>query len=403
MLNIRTLQILVEVARQGGFSRAAQTVHAVQPTVSKAVQAVEDRLGVRIFERANNGVRLTVEGEIVYRRALNILQEFEALEADVAALHKLEKGVLRIGFPPVASGILFADLLSKYRQLYPGINISLQEQGCASLEPMVLSGDLDLAVTLLPVPPNFSWLQIRDEPLMVIMPPDHPLADRKRLKMDELADNAFIGFEQGFLLNDRIEAVCRQRGLKLNECLRSGQLDFIMTLVATASPSFPALNSNGGNSPTSTSPFSTKRNSVGAPPSSGDAGPSCPPPRRHGSSSSPAARKRWQAKGSHDGLRRRGRSGRDTGRFGIDAFPKDATFFSSKTAPPSRRNREPQSPSLPESNTDKSTASSFKKAAPGNRQHVMTAAKNLLRRMGYTLRKGNALQCERPLLRCQQG
>ena len=66
---------------------------------------------------------------------------------------------------------------------------------------------------------------------MVIMPPDHPLADRKRLKMDELADNAFIGFEQGFLLNDRIKAVCRQRGLKLNECLRSGQLDFIMTLL----------------------------------------------------------------------------------------------------------------------------------------------------------------------------
>ncbi len=232
MLNIRTLQILVEVARQGGFSRAAQTVHAVQPTVSKAVQAVEDRLGVRVFERANNGVRLTVEGEIVYRHALNILQEFEALENDVAALHNLEKGVLRIGFPPVASGILFADLLSKYRQLYPGINIELQEQGCASLEPMVLSGDLDLAVTLLPVPSSFAWLQI-DEPLMVIMPPDHPLGDRPRLKMDELADSAFIGFEQGFLLNDRIEAVCRQRGLKLNECLRSGQLDFIMTLVST--------------------------------------------------------------------------------------------------------------------------------------------------------------------------
>ena len=147
MLNIRTLQILVEVARQGGFSRAAQTVHAVQPTVSKAVQAVEDRLGVRIFERASNGVRLTVEGEIVYRRALNILQEFEALEADVAALHKLEKGVLRIGFPPVASGILFADLLSKYRQLYPGINISLQEQGCASLEPWCFQ-----AISILPSP-----------------------------------------------------------------------------------------------------------------------------------------------------------------------------------------------------------------------------------------------------------
>ena len=72
----------------------------------------------------------------------------------------------------MCSGAVSYTHLSKYRQLYPGINISLQEQGCASLEPMVLSGDLDLAVTLLPVPPNFSWLQIRDEPLMVIMPPD---------------------------------------------------------------------------------------------------------------------------------------------------------------------------------------------------------------------------------------
>ena len=232
MLNIRTLQILVEVARQGGFSRAAQTVHAVQPTVSKAVQAVEDRLGVRIFERANNGVRLTVEGEIVYRRALNILQEFEALEADVAALHKLEKACSASVFPrsPAAScsRICFPNTDS-----FTPASTSRFRNRAAPRWNRWCFGDLDLAVTLLPVPPNFSWLQIRDEPLMVIMPPDHPLADRKRLKMDELADNAFIGFEQGFLLNDRIEAVCRQRGLKLNECLRSGQLDFIMTLVAT--------------------------------------------------------------------------------------------------------------------------------------------------------------------------
>ncbi|MFR1532828.1 MAG: LysR substrate-binding domain-containing protein [Bilophila wadsworthia] len=273
----------------------------------------------------------------------------------------------RIGFPPVASGILFADLLSKYRQLYPGINISLQEQGCASLEPMVLSGDLDLAVTLLPVPPNFSWLQIRDEPLRVIMPPDHPLADRKRLKMDELADNAFIGFEQGFLLNDRIKAVCRQRGLKLNECLRSGQLDFIMTLVATGIgvALLPRLELERRELPNIhialldeeelrwRAAFVWRRGAV------------LSSAAQAWLKLLPGGEEALASKGSHDGLRRRGRSGRDTGRSGIDAFPKDATFFSSKTAPSSRRNREPQSPSLPEGNTDKPTASSFKKAAPG--------------------------------------
>ncbi len=232
-MNIRMLQMFVEVARQGSFSRAARTVHAAQPTVSKGVQTVEDVLGARLVERSAQGVRLTAEGEIVYARALRILAEFEALEAEVAALHGLEKGVLRMGLPPVGSGTLFADPLMAFRQRYPGISVQLQEAGCASLEELVLSGELELAVTLLPVPDTFAWLEIRDEPLMALMPPDFPLGERSSLKLDELAGSPFIWFERGFLLNERIGNLCRHRGLVLRECLRSGQVDFIITLVAT--------------------------------------------------------------------------------------------------------------------------------------------------------------------------
>ena len=104
----------------------------------------------------------------------------------------------------------------------------------ATIERFATDNSIDIGlIENAPQHPDIRCRPFRKDRLCGIAPPDHPLADRKRLKMDELADNAFIGFEQGFLLNDRIEAVCRQRGLKLNECLRSGQLDFIMTLVAT--------------------------------------------------------------------------------------------------------------------------------------------------------------------------
>lgn len=232
-MNLRTLQMFVEVARQGGFSRAARTVHAAQPTVSKAVQSVEEDLGIRLFERLAHGVRLTMEGEMVYRRALRILTEYEALEGEVAALHGLEKGVLRLGLPPVGSGALFARPSALFRQRYPGIAIHLQEEGCAALEQRVLDGELEMALTLLPVHEAFEYLPMCDEPLMVLMPTDFPLKGRTSLRLDDLADAPFIWFERGFILNERITALCHQRGFMLHEAFRSGQVDFIITLVAT--------------------------------------------------------------------------------------------------------------------------------------------------------------------------
>ena len=172
MLNIRTLQILVEVARQGGFSRAAQTVHAVQPTVSKAVQAVEDRLGVRIFERANNGVRLTVEGEIVYRRALNILQEFEALSSRRRRPAQARKRRAPHWFSPGRQRHPVRGFCSPNTASFtPASTSRFRNRAAPRWLRWCFRGISILAVTLLPVPPNFSWLQIRDEPLMVYHAP----------------------------------------------------------------------------------------------------------------------------------------------------------------------------------------------------------------------------------------
>ena len=106
------------------------------------------------------------------------------------------------------------------------------EQGSARLEEALLAGEVELGVSLLPIGEAFSWQPVRDDPMMAVLAADHPLRGRASLRLAELADDPFILFEQGFALNTRIEHACALRGFTPRLAARSGQLDFIIALVA---------------------------------------------------------------------------------------------------------------------------------------------------------------------------
>jgi len=231
-MDLRTLRAFVEVVRQGGFSQAAKVVHATQPTVSKAVKQLEDELGAPLLDRLGHRVQLTAMGEAVYRRAVTMLAEREHLVAELAELRGLKRGRLRLGLPPLGSSILFAPLVAHFRSRYPGIDIQLLEHGSVRLEQAVLAGEVELAVTLLPVAEQFDWQPVRDEPMAVLLPPGHRLDGCAAVRLTDLADSPFILFEGGFALNHLIEEACGRRGFSPREAARSSQADFIIALVA---------------------------------------------------------------------------------------------------------------------------------------------------------------------------
>ena len=231
-MELRNLKAFVEVVRQGGFSKAARALFSTQSTVSKAVGQLEAECGEALLERLGTGVRLTAAGELVHVRALAMLAESEHLAAELADLRGLLSGRLRLGLPIFGSARLFAPLFAEYRSRWPQVEIELMEQGSARLEEALLAGEVELGVSLLPIGEAFSWQPVRDDPMMAVLAADHPLRGRESLRLTELADDPFILFEQGFALNTRIEHACALRGFAPRLAARSGQLDFIIALVA---------------------------------------------------------------------------------------------------------------------------------------------------------------------------
>lgn len=231
-MNLRTLRVFVEVVRQGGFSQAAEVVSLTQSSVSKAVRTLEDELGTPLLNRIGHKSELTAAGEIAYRRALVLLAERNDLIAEINELRHLKGGTLRIGLPPVGCGVLFAEMFATYRSRYPMVNIELIEHGSKKLRECLEAGEVDLAALLIPTDGTFAYQEVRNEPLVVVLPTAHSLSRRKRLDFKDLADSPFILFEEGFALNALIMAACARRGVVPRVTARSGQIDFIVDLVA---------------------------------------------------------------------------------------------------------------------------------------------------------------------------
>jgi DNA-binding transcriptional LysR family regulator len=231
-MELRTLRAFVEVVRQGGFSEAAKVVFTTQSAVSKAVRQLEDELGLPLLNRIGHRTTLTDAGEVVYRRALTILAGRDDLIVELAELRGLSRGMLRLGLPPIGNDALFAPLFAIFRSRYPGIEIKLVEQGAKRLEEMVLSGEVDLGASLLPVPEVFEWQSVRREPMHVLLPAGHPLEGQRTVQLSGLKDNPFILFESGFALNGIILGACRTAGFEPDIVARSSQINFIIELVA---------------------------------------------------------------------------------------------------------------------------------------------------------------------------
>src|SRR5487761_1612072 len=126
-MELRQLRYVVAIASHRHFTRAAASVPVAQPALSHQVKLLELELGVELFERSRGGVRLTEAGEIFVQRARRALAEVAAAQEEIAALKGLTRGRLVLGAMQALAGLDLPQLISAFRTMYPGIDVSLRE------------------------------------------------------------------------------------------------------------------------------------------------------------------------------------------------------------------------------------------------------------------------------------
>ncbi|NGP45954.1 LysR family transcriptional regulator [Bacillaceae bacterium SIJ1] len=232
-MDIRHLTYFIEVAKCRSFTRAAENLFVTQPTISKMIKNLEDELGVELFERSRKQLVLTDAGRLILEKAQTIHQAFEHLQQEIDDLVGLQKGHLRIGVPPIMDGEQIIRLLGEFHQKHPHITFELFESGAKKIEQGIQDDQLDAGITVLPtLDEHFHSFTFLKEELMVVIPPSHPLANRKQIKLEHLQNEPIIMFNKDFALNDRITTACQQAGFKPRMIAESAQWDFIGKMIA---------------------------------------------------------------------------------------------------------------------------------------------------------------------------
>jgi DNA-binding transcriptional LysR family regulator len=184
-MDLRQLSALVAVADEGSFSAAAASLHTVQSNVSTHIARLERELGSVLVDRSAG--RLTEEGEAVANRARRIKAELEALVADVAALHDVVSGTVRVGVIGTTARWLVPRVLQAMAKTHPQVQLVVVEATSTSLEPRLAGGQLDLAVVNFPVPaPDLTTEALFDEDLVLVVSSNHPLAVHDHVNLKDL-------------------------------------------------------------------------------------------------------------------------------------------------------------------------------------------------------------------------
>ncbi|KGP74126.1 cidABC operon transcriptional activator CidR [Pontibacillus yanchengensis] len=233
-MDIRHLQYFIEVSRFSSFTKAAEHLFITQPTISKMIKNLEMDLGVELFDRSKKQLVLTDAGRIILVQAQTIDKAFQNLETEVDNLLGLNKGHIRIGLPPIIDSHKFMDLLRSFHDQYPNITFQLVEDGSKRVEDDVRQDQLDIGIVVLPTQEDiFHYFPFIKEDIKLVVPPSHPLAHRQEVELQALRQEAFIMFNNGFVLHDRILSSCNQAGFNPYIISESSQWYLIEEMVAS--------------------------------------------------------------------------------------------------------------------------------------------------------------------------
>ncbi|GID97639.1 LysR family transcriptional regulator [Amorphoplanes digitatis] len=235
-MEMRHLRYFVVLAEECHFGRAAKRLHMAQSPLSHQIRQLEDELGVALFQRTTRRVALTAAGERYLERVREVLRGVEVAGEEARRIAAGDTGHLAIGFTGSATYEMLPTLSRDLRNSFPGIELDLKgELLTPDQVAALLSGELDVGFLRPPVrDPGLDVHVLRSEPLIVALPVSHPLAHRRRVRLEDLDDEDFISYPSHgrSVVHDLVADACRRAGFTPRVVEEVAETSTIISFVA---------------------------------------------------------------------------------------------------------------------------------------------------------------------------
>ncbi len=231
-MQIETFKVFCDLVETASFSRAASLNSITQSAVSQQIRALEQRYDVSLIERGKKNFSVTQEGRAFLAASKEILHTYGNLGDRIRELQNVVAGQLRVATVYSIGLHELPPFLKKFRAVYPEVEVLIDYRRSAQVYNEVLEGDVDLGLVAFPA--KRTGLVIEDfwrDKLVLICPPSHPLAERKRISLRELSGEKFISFEPDLPTRKVIDRLLREEGIEIEHAMEFDNIETVKRAV----------------------------------------------------------------------------------------------------------------------------------------------------------------------------
>ena len=233
-MELQQLRYAVAIAEEQSFTRAAERCFVVQSALSRQIKSLESELGVRLFARTSRKVEATPAGEAFVEQARLCLRAAERAKVAAAAAHGDIRGALTIGVIPTVTAVDIAAVLGAFRRSYPEVGVNVRTGGSDEFLRRIAAGELDVGFLGLAegvTPQGVQTRELSRERLVAVLAEGHRLAERRRLRLEDLADEPFVDFPKGSSGREQSDLAFDRAGLRREVSFEVNTADLLTGLV----------------------------------------------------------------------------------------------------------------------------------------------------------------------------
>ena len=231
-MDIRHLRYFTTVADEGGVTKAAARLNVSQPALSRQIHALQDELGVDLFEPIGRNIQLTPQGQELLGVARRVIRDLEQFRDRASAYKAGRAGILRVASTPQSIESILADGIAAFIAEHPEVQVQFIEGGGAEMSGLLKRGDADLVVSFFDLDQTLESRPYCRVPFWVVVPLDHRLAGRDVVDIREISADRLLALRSNFGSRYLFETACRLVRMKPNIIHESNSAHTLIALAA---------------------------------------------------------------------------------------------------------------------------------------------------------------------------